>query len=63
MGNILVASPFLALGGFFLVAFDSEHSVTTSRSEAQNSLLGLGLLAGGKVLWGIGNSIEEKVNT
>jgi hypothetical protein len=37
--------------------------VTTSRSEAQNSLLGLGLLAGGKVLWGIGNSIEEKVNT
>ena len=49
----------LLAGGFFLIAFDGENSQTESQSEAENSLIGLGLLAGGAVLWSIGNSIED----
>jgi len=65
-GNKLMAFPFFAAGalmmgagGFFLIAFDGENSQTESQSEAENSLIGLGLLAGGAVLWSIGNSIED----
>lgn len=65
-GNRLMAFPFFAAGGImmgagglFLISFDGENSETESQSEAENGLIGLGLLAGGAVLWGIGNSIED----
>jgi len=66
VGNRLVAFPFFAVGGLmvgagglFLYASDSESSEVDSQSKAQVGLLGLGLLAGGALLWNIGNSIEE----
>jgi len=61
----LMAAPFIvaggvmmAAGGFFLVFHDGENSETESQSEAENGLIGLGLVGGGAILWAIGSAIE-----
>ena len=63
-GNRVLVFPFYALGGLAMGlgtlgvgAFDSENSESEKQSEAENVLLGLSLIAGGYLLWQLGESI------
>lgn len=63
-GSRILAFPFYAVGGIAMGlgtlgvgAFDSENSESEKQSEAENVLLGLSLIAGGYLLWQIGESI------